>query len=136
MATHTETPGVTSGRFRRALRRLSAPDAQLEAEDLQTQASSVGATPVEACPLRSAVCVAGTIRAVRIETQASAPVLAADVYDGSGTITAIFLGRRRIGGIEPGRRIVLRGRIAADEGRRVIFNPRYELLPPDYRCVS
>ena len=36
-------------------------------------------------------------------------------------------GRRRIPGIEPGRRLTARGRFAAFEGRQVIYNPWYEL---------
>ena len=55
-------------------------------------------------------------------------VLEAEIYDGTGSVTAIFLGRRRICGIETGKNMVLRGRITEREGQSIIYNPRYELL--------
>ena len=51
------------------------------------------------------------------------------ISDGTGTVTAVFAGRRRIPGIEHGRAIVLEG-VAVDLGNRaVIFNPVYTLVP-------
>jgi hypothetical protein len=44
-------------------------------------------------------------------------------------VTLIWLGRHRIAGIEPGRRLVVRGRVAEHDARRVIFNPYYEIQP-------
>jgi hypothetical protein len=55
------------------------------------------------------------------------PALEAELYDGSALITIIWLGRRRIGGIEPGRNLQVEGRIGVHDGARVMFNPRYEL---------
>jgi hypothetical protein len=42
-------------------------------------------------------------------------------------VTLVWLGRRRIPGIEPGRTLTACGRFADVEGKRVIYNPRYEL---------
>ena len=55
------------------------------------------------------------------------PALEAELYDGSGVITVIWLGRRRIAGIEPGRQMKVVGRIGIQDSQRVMFNPRYEL---------
>jgi hypothetical protein len=55
------------------------------------------------------------------------PTLEAELYDGTGTVSLIWLGRRRIAGIEPGRTLVVRGRISKQGPRRVIYNPWYEL---------
>ena len=55
------------------------------------------------------------------------PTLEAELFDGSGSLTLVWLGRRRIPGIEPGRTVTARGRFAAVEGKRVIYNPWYEL---------
>jgi hypothetical protein len=44
-------------------------------------------------------------------------------------VTAVFLGRRKIGGISPGRRVVLEGVPTHDGPRRVMYNPIYTLLP-------
>jgi hypothetical protein len=113
----------------RKIHRLTCDASQLEAEELQDQVEEVGATPVGACSTRRNVCVSGTIRAVTLKSLAGAPSLEAEVYDGTGSVVAIFLGRRRISGIEAGRHIVLRGRITEREGQTTIYNPRYELLP-------
>ena len=53
----------------------------------------------------------------------------AELYDGTGTITLIWLGRRRIGGIECGRSLVARGRLTSHDGRPTIYNASYELKP-------
>ena len=38
-------------------------------------------------------------------------------------------GRRRIAAISPGRSLEVEGRIGRHDGDRIIYNPRYELLP-------
>ena len=49
--------------------------------------------------------------------------------DGTGRAVAVFTGRRRIGGISPGRAIVCEG-VGRDEASRlVLMNPAYTLLP-------
>jgi hypothetical protein len=55
------------------------------------------------------------------------PTLEAELYDGSGTVTLIWLGRRRIRGIDPGRSVVVHGRLTKQDGRPTIYNPAYEL---------
>ena len=55
--------------------------------------------------------------------------LEAELYDGTGSITLIWLGRRRIGGVECGRSLVARGRMSVYEGRPTIYNASYELRP-------
>lgn len=44
-------------------------------------------------------------------------------------ITVVWLGRRRITGISPGRSMEIQGRIGAHDGVRIMYNPRYELMP-------
>ena len=51
------------------------------------------------------------------------------MFDGTEGVTLIWLGRRRIPGIEPGRTMRVRGRIALREGRKVLYNPYYEICP-------
>jgi DNA/RNA endonuclease YhcR with UshA esterase domain len=53
----------------------------------------------------------------------------ADLFDGTGSVTLIWLGRRNIAGVQPGRRIVVHGRLTNIRGRRAIYNPSYELRP-------
>jgi hypothetical protein len=117
------------GRFRRALTRLTADPHDLAAAALQQESAAAGATAVTACAVGQPVCVAGTLRQVVLRPRAGVPTLEAEVYDGSGTVTLIWLGRRRIGGIEPGRSLVARGRLTIHEERPTIYNPSYELRP-------
>ena len=77
-------------------------------------------------PGRTAV-VGGRLRAVVYTPTENVPTLEAELYDGTQSILLVWLGRRRIAGIEPGRRLIARGRVGVCEGRSVIYNPWYEL---------
>ncbi|GAA4353491.1 OB-fold nucleic acid binding domain-containing protein [Angustibacter luteus] len=121
--------GETRGRLRSALHRLSSSDQMLEAEDLREVSDRFGGTPVDELPDRQLACVCGTLRSVTLRPRAGVPALVAELYDGSGTVDVVWLGRRQIAGIQAGSRIRVRGRIARRDGARVLFNPSYELLP-------
>lgn len=131
MATETGTGAQATppGRFRRALSRLTASDTELEAEDLQETVEDTGATPCAQAHHRREVCVAGRLRSVQFMPRTNLPTLEAELWDGSGTVTLVWLGRHRIAGIEPGRTLVVRGRISVKDGQKVIYNPFYELQP-------
>jgi hypothetical protein len=118
------------GRIRRAVHRLTTQAHELDAEDLQKRADEHGATAVSSCVDRTPVTVFGTIRSLTIRPRAGTPALEAELFDGSGVVTIVWLGRRTIAGIEPGRQLRATGRITSGEGRRLIYNPRYELVVP------
>ena len=125
---HTETEDGP-GRFRRAINRLSATDEQVEARDLQSQCQLMGATPIGDTVDRKMATVAGTVRSVTLRPVGGVPALEADLYDGSGAVTLVFLGRRNVAGIHPGRTMSARGRLSrADRHRAVIYNPAYTLV--------
>jgi hypothetical protein len=115
------------GRFRRLLSKLTTSDAELEAQELQQDAVESGSTPIGRCGDREKVTVTGTLRTVTLRPRAGVPALEAELYDGSGTLSVVWLGRRRIGGVEPGRVLTASGRVSWAEGHPVMFNPRYEL---------
>ena len=125
--------GVTDdrrpGRFKRALARLVLDDSEIASQELQGACTRAGATAVTACTKGEPVRVAGTLRAVTLRPRAGAPTLEAELYDGSGSVTLIWLGRRRIGGIECGRRLVASGRLTSYGGKPTIYNAAYELQP-------
>jgi hypothetical protein len=50
------------------------------------------------------------------------------VSDGRGMVTAVFFGRKKIGGLTPGRRLVVEGMVAPLGNRAFMYNPVYELL--------
>jgi hypothetical protein len=119
------------GRIRRAVHRITTQAHDLDAEDLQRQGDKVGATPLASCVDRTPVTVFGTIRSLTIRPRAGTPALEAELVDGADVVTLVWLGRRTIAGIEPGRQLRASGRITTGEGRRLIYNPRYELLAPE-----
>jgi hypothetical protein len=121
--------GSTTGRLRGVLHRLTSPDHQLEAESLQEESERLGGTPVKELPDRQPACVCGTVRTVTLRPRAGVPALVAELYDGSGSLAVVWLGRRQIAGIEPGRRIRVQGIVTETGGNRVLYNPRYELVP-------
>lgn len=121
--------GNNPGVLRRAVTRLATSAKEHEAQELQKGCVELGAVPIKDLPERERVRVAGTLRTVTLRPRAGVPALVADLYDGSGSISLIWLGRRQIPGIEPGRALVASGRVTRDNEHRVIFNPRYELRP-------
>lgn len=118
-----------TGRLRRAVARLTADDNELASHELRGEAEQAGATAVTRCTRGEPVCVAGSLRSVTLRPRAGVPTLEAELYDGTGSITLIWLGRRRIGGIECGRSLVARGRMTEHDGRPTIYNAAYELKP-------
>lgn len=118
-----------AGRFRRMLDRLSSSQAELESSELREDAAATGATRISDCHDREIVTVTGTLRAVTLRPRAGVPALEAELFDGSAALDVVWLGRRSIVGIEPGRRIIASGRISMNRGRPVLFNPKYELRP-------
>jgi hypothetical protein len=117
------------GFMRRAIERLGASREQLDAEELQRECEQVGATPIGELPSRRRATVTGTLRTVTLRPVGGVPALEAELWDGSGVVSLIWLGRRRLAAIEPGRALVATGLVCEQDGRLVIFNPRYELRP-------
>lgn len=100
-----------------------------EMRDLRREYGGSGATAVAEAPVRTPVTLRGSLRTVTLMPRGGVPTLEADLDDGSGVVTLVWLGRRRIAGIETGRSLTVSGRIGVHDGRRVLFNPRYELMP-------
>jgi len=104
-----------------------ASSASMEAEELRETTSKSGCCLIQNARDRALVQLQGSLRTVTLRPRGGVPALEAELYDGSGVITVIWLGRRRIAGISPGRQIQVQGRIGTQDGMRVMFNPRYEL---------
>ncbi|MDQ2874860.1 MAG: amino acid permease [Actinomycetota bacterium] len=114
------------------LDRLSTSREDLQAEEMQaeiTQAALPGCIPIAQTRHRAVVDVTGTLRTVTLRPRGPSLTMEADLWDGTGNITLVWLGRRDIPGIEPGRRILVHGRLATIKGEPTIFNPQYELRP-------
>ena len=110
-------------------RNLTRSRTEVEAAELQEEMREVGVIPIRECQHGAFVCVTGIVRVITVRPTAATPALEIEIYDGSGCVSVIWLGRRRIPGIATGRRIVVSGRLTCSPNSRVIYNPRYQLLP-------
>jgi hypothetical protein len=106
--------------------RLTKPVEQADRERLAAWCSTTGCPQLDDIVERRPVRVGGEVRSIRIVPRAGADALEATITDGHGVLTAVFLGRRKILGISPGRRVFLEGVVSHDGSMRVMYNPLYE----------
>ena len=111
-------------------KRLSASTDEVNQVRLQERFCDVDVRKICDIPSRQPARICGEVAAIQVVPRAGSPSLEVTVDDGSGRAIAVFSGRKRIAGIEPGRGIVLEGvcGTAADGGRLVLLNPAYTLL--------
>jgi hypothetical protein len=88
-----------------------------------------GITHLDELPFRVPVRFGGEILAVRIVPRAGAPALEVTVSDGRGSVIAVFLGRRKIAGMSPGRRLIAEGVVVPRGPERLVYNPWYRFIP-------
>lgn len=128
------TSPVQTGEPRGLWSKFTRSKAQVEADELQDELAGerrddAGLEAICNCAPGEEVAVRGMVRAITVRPQGSVPALEIDLYDGSGSVTVVWLGRRGIPGIEPGRSMVVHGRLTCNEDSPTIYNPRYELKP-------
>lgn len=123
------TTGKPRGLLARFMHRLSTDADVLDAEDLEASADKAGAICCRDLVPGVSVRVAGRLRSVVYTPNEQSPTLTAELFDGTGALELVWLGRRRIPGIEPGRELVVSGRIADRHGSPALYNPWYELAP-------
>ncbi len=109
------------------LRRFVASEEELDAAALRAETARAGCSAAGDVGRGQLVSVTGRLRTVVYTPRTNLPTLEADLYDGSDVVTLVWLGRRQIAGIEPGRVLTARGRVAVRDRRKVIYNPHYEL---------
>lgn len=121
------TGRIPSGRLRRVLRKLSATSDELQADELQEESAEQGCRTIGGLGDRELVTIFGHVNDVTLAPRAGTPTLEATLYDGSGVVTLVWLGRRKIAGIKPGATLVASGRVSCRDDVRTIYNPRYDL---------
>jgi len=72
--------------------------------------------------------VEGRVRVLEIRPVEDNSVLAVEISDSTGDLTALFYGRSRIPGLICGGKVRLRGHVGFKDGDPVMINPAYELL--------
>ena len=115
-------------RLREALTALSRSREQLDAADEARSAAHLGTTPIHEVVPRARTTVSGVLRAVTYGPTTAKPMLTGQLYDGTGSIDLVWIGRRTIAGIRPGAHLRAEGVGAAGRTRPTIYNPAYELL--------
>jgi hypothetical protein len=114
--------------LRKLVERITKPVEEIDRQGLDAYCEGLGCVRLDEIEPRKSVKVAGEIRSVRIVPRAGAPALEVALYDGRGSVTAVFLGRRKIVGMSPGRRLMIEGVVTGSGRSAQIFNPLYTLL--------
>lgn len=114
-------PGVVS----RWLDRFSVESQ--EDTELRGRATAAGCPAIKDARERERVDVHGVLQEVTLRPVGDVTALEASLYDGTGSVTLVWLGRRRIEGVTAGRSLTATGRIGHRGTERVMYNPAYRL---------
>lgn len=115
--------------LRERLDTLSLDQSEIEAKEVAAECARPGSTRIADLIPRTRASVTGTVHSMAVLPAERAPELRLELYDGTGVLDVIWLGRRAIDGIRPGTYLTLTGRVTLVDGRATIFNPGYEMLP-------
>ncbi len=84
--------------------------------------------PMVDVPLRTPVTVCGKVTRMRTRPAHGVPALVVTLRDETGFVTAIWTGRRTIGGIALGRTICLEGVCTKASDGATFMNPAFTLI--------
>jgi len=119
------------GFFRRFIRRLSETDEERLASTVQVWANQVPDTVrIADARTRARVRLAGVVNRISVVPGGGGDSLEAVVTDGTGQVTAVWLGRRAIPGMLLGSRMVIEGMLMDSGGSRRMVNPEWEFASP------
>lgn len=114
--------------FTRWLDRITVSNEDLDAEELREEMEVQGADAIADVKLGSVTTHSGKIRSLVYRPEVKVPALEAEVFDGTGFIVVIWLGRRTISGINPGTSISVTGRLVNVDGKLTMYNPKYTII--------
>jgi hypothetical protein len=127
----TEAPATESGTKASGLLRRRAPGEANGQGSADAPPAAPGITPIGSLTKPGRATVEGRIRMVEIKPVERNSVLACEISDGTGELTALFYGRSHIPGIVCSARVRFKGPVGIrPDGHRVMINPAYELLFP------
>jgi len=115
-------------KFRSWLRSFYASDEDLAAYELSEQAEIRGSTLIEEIDRGKPIQVTGVVKSATVRPNTQVPTYEVEVFDGSGSLTVIWQGRKHVTGVEPGTRIEVEGRITFLSGKPCLHNPVYRIL--------
>src|SRR5919108_848776 len=115
------------GLFKKVFGRLSQDEGERRAATVREWAGEqVGCTLIADAKPRQMARIAGIVEGIRVRPREGVPAIEAVVTDGSGSVTAVWLGRRVLPRPQLRRRIIVEGRLGGDPKNLQIMNPRYE----------
>ncbi len=116
------------GYLRKLARRLTEDPEVRDVEQLSDEAATTGAQRAIDCQRGQEVTMVGTLRSVEANAKGCAGGVRAELFDGTDTVTLVWLGQRRIPGIDSGRTLRVHGRVGKlDSGAKAMYNPHYEI---------
>jgi RecG-like helicase len=90
--------------------------------------SIAGTTPIAEAQARTTVTITGQVVRMQSRPANDLPTMVISIKDSTGTAIATWTGRRSMGGIALGRRIVITGVATHTTGLLTFVNPEYQLL--------
>ena len=90
--------------------------------------SIAGTTPIAEAQARTTVTITGQVIRMQSRPASDLPTMVISIKDSTGTAIATWSGRRSMGGIALGRRIVITGVATHTTGLLTFVNPEYQLL--------
>jgi hypothetical protein len=119
---------AAEGFVRRLTRRLTESPEERDAGALSGEAAGTGAHRAIDCQRGQEVTMVGTLRSVQTNAKGCAGGVRAELFDGTDTVILVWLGQRRIPGIDSGRMLRVHGRVGMlEDGSKAIYNPHYEI---------
>jgi RecG-like helicase len=116
------------GALRRFLDRLTESDEARLASEIRGWCEKIpGTVRIADAPLRERVKIAGVIKRITVFPMEGHEALEVLVSDGTGEVVVRFMGRRGIGGLTLGKRVVVQGVLGDQRGEVRMINPRLEL---------
>ena len=120
--------GTVGAVLKNLRRKLSTSIEDIEDQRLQGRLKDLGVTPIRDAPTRTQVTLAGEVQGLQVVPRAGSPSLEVTISDGSGRAVAVFTGRRRLGGVDCGRRVLIEGVGREERGRILVVNPSYTIV--------
>jgi amino acid transporter len=126
----TEPLSESAAKARGLLRRKGPEPCEDDSPDGATTSTAPGVSTIGSLDKPGKVVVEGRIRVVEIKPVKNNSVLACEISDSTGDLTALFYGRSHIPGIVCGARVRFKGSVGIKNGHPVMINPAYELIFP------
>jgi hypothetical protein len=106
---------------------MSESDEQRLAGELREWSASIsGTVRISDARPRTRVRIAGVVRRITIRPVEGFEALEAVIYDGTGEVAAVWLGRRSIPGLVLGSRLIIEGVIGKERDQLKMVNPTFE----------